>query len=85
MAAASFSSPRPFGLVKTIALRCLAVATSGAISDVTAAPTLTAGAGAPSATEPNGSLWLRTDGSDGDDSLYMRIGGAWVAIKGQVA
>jgi hypothetical protein len=52
---------------------------------VTAAPTLTAGAGAPSATEPNGSIWLRTNGSNGDDSLYMRIGGAWVALKCEVA
>ena len=48
-------------------------------------PTLTSGSGAPSATETNGSVYMRTDGSNGDDSLYMRIGGAWVAMKCQTA
>lgn len=45
-------------------------------------PTLTSGAGVPSAAEPDGSLYLRTDGSTADDSLYQRIGGAWVARDG---
>jgi hypothetical protein len=35
--------------------------------------TITTGAAAPTASEPNGSLYLRTDGS-----LYLRTGGAWV-------
>lgn len=48
-------------------------------------PTITSGAGVPASTPPNGSLYMRTDGANGDDSLYMRIAGAWVAIKGQTA
>ena len=51
----------------------------------TASPTITAGSGAPSATEPNGSLYLRTDASTADDSLYQRVGGSWVIVYGQTA
>lgn len=40
-------------------------------------PTITAGSGAPSSSEPNGSLYLRTDGST-TTTLYVRISGAWV-------
>jgi len=52
---------------------------------VTASPIITSGSGAPSAAQPNGSLYLRTGGSNGDDSLYMRIGGAWKALQGETA
>jgi len=46
-------------------------------------PTITSGTGVPSATtEPNGSVYLRTDGTAGTDSIYMRIAGAWVALAG---
>lgn len=46
-------------------------------------PTITSGTGAPAATtEPNGSVYLRTNGSSGADSIYMRIAGAWVALAG---
>ncbi|HNH50048.1 MAG TPA: hypothetical protein PKY30_23615, partial [Myxococcota bacterium] len=44
----------------------------------TASPTITSGSGAPSESEPNGSLYLRTGGASGT-ALYRRIGGAWVA------
>ena len=47
-----------------------------------AAPTVTSGSGAPSATEPNGSIYLRTNGANADQAIYARIGGAWVALKG---
>jgi len=47
-----------------------------------AAPTVTSGAGVPSATEPNGSIYLRTDGANADQAIYARISGAWVAMKG---
>lgn len=47
-----------------------------------AAPTITSGTGAPSATEPNGSVYLRADSADADTAIYARIGGAWVAMKG---
>lgn len=61
------------------------VVKSSASQLVTAAPTITSGSGAPSAAEPNGSLYMRTDGTDADDSLYVRAGGAWIAHKGQTA
>lgn len=61
------------------------VVKSSATQLVTAAPTITSGTGAPSAAEPNGSLYMRTDGTDADDSLYVRAGGAWIAHKGQTA
>tara|TARA_R100001244_G_C5148364_1_gene129223 strand:- start:710 stop:952 length:243 start_codon:yes stop_codon:yes gene_type:complete len=45
-------------------------------------PTITSGTGAPSAAEPNGSLYMRTNASTADDALYSRIGGSWVALDG---
>lgn len=56
-----------------------------ATTAVSSIPQVTAGSGAPSATLPNGSLYLRTDATDGDDALYARIGGAWVVIYGKTA
>lgn len=41
-------------------------------------PTLTSGAGAPTGTAPNGSMYLRTDG-DATTTTYVRVAGAWVA------
>lgn len=69
---------------KAIAAVGLGVRPAATTADASVA-TITSGSGAPSATEPDGSLYMRTDGSDGDDSLYMRIAGAWVALKGQTA
>ena len=46
------------------------------------APTVTAGPGVPSATEPNGSIYLRTDAANADQAIYARVGGSWVAIDG---
>lgn len=45
-------------------------------------PTVTSGTGVPSDSEPNGSIYLRTDSSDADTAIYARIGGAWVAMLG---
>jgi len=42
-------------------------------------PSISSGTGVPSATEPNGSTWHRTDGTVGA-SLYSRVGGAWKAL-----
>lgn len=39
-------------------------------------PTLTSGTGAPASTPPNGSVYLRTDGT-GATTVYERAGGAW--------
>jgi hypothetical protein len=46
------------------------------------APTVTSGSGAPTAVEPNGSIYLRTNGANADEAIYARIGGSWVAMKG---
>lgn len=69
---------------KPVAALGLGVRTSATEDDSTV-PTITAGSGAPTATEPNGSIYLRSDASDGDDAIYARISSAWVAIKGQTA
>jgi len=45
-------------------------------------PTITSGTGVPATTPANGSLYLRTDGSDGSTGAYTRQGGAWFAIGG---
>ena len=55
---------------------------TSATEDDARSPTITAGAGAPSAAEPNGSVYLRTDASTAAESVYSRIGGSWVAIDG---
>jgi hypothetical protein len=41
-------------------------------------PTITVGTGAPSHSAPNGSVYLRTDGTS-TTTLYIRAAGAWVA------
>lgn len=43
-------------------------------------PTITTGTGAPSHSAPNGSLYLRTDGT-ASTTLYVRAGGAWSALS----
>ena len=61
-----------------IAVRKLSVWLSGKESTIATSPTVSAGTGAASGTEPNGSLYLRTNGD-----LAQRISGAWVtAISG---
>lgn len=48
----------------------------------TGALTITAGTGAPSASQPKGSLYLRTDGSGINDRMYVAIDavGTWAAL-----
>ena len=79
---ANASTPRPHGLNTPIAVRELAVVADANISSVSAAPSLTVGAGAPSATKAQGSLYLRTDGA-ADSTLYLNTDGAttWVAVS----
>ena len=43
-------------------------------------PTITSGTGAPSYSPPNGSVYLRTDGT-ASTTLYVRAGGAWSALS----
>lgn len=40
-------------------------------------PTLTSGSGAPTAAEPNGSVYVRTNASHAGLATYVRVGGAW--------
>lgn len=84
MAAANYSST--FAMRWRAALRSvgIGIAPSATTADASV-PTITAGSGAPSASAPNGSLYMRTDAADADASLYQRIGGAWVALKCQTA
>lgn len=59
------------------AFRKLTLWISGAESDLSTSPTITSGSGAPSATEPNGSVYLRTNGTSAS-TLYVRVSSAWV-------
>ena len=43
-------------------------------------PTITSGVGVPSASEPNGSIYMRVDGTN-STTLYVRAGGAWSALS----
>ena len=43
-------------------------------------PTITTGTGAPSHSAPNGSVYLRTDGT-ATTTLYVRASGAWTALS----
>lgn len=54
-------------------------ATSG-VEFGSSGPTITSGTGAPSAAEPNGSVYLRTDGT-ASTTLYVRAAGAWSALS----
>ena len=82
MAAATVSSPRPLGLANTVVYRAIAINADGAISSVTTAPTLTAGSGVPSGTEPQGSIYMRTDAA-ADAGVYQNTDGAttWVVLE----
>jgi hypothetical protein len=46
---------------------------------LTASPTITTGVGVPSASEPNGSIYMRVDGTAGN-TIYARAAGAWSAL-----
>jgi len=54
-------------------------------ADVSDVCTWTSGAGAPLHAAGDGSTYTRTDATNGDDFLYGRIAGAWVAILGHTA
>jgi hypothetical protein len=66
-----------------LAIRKITVWTSGAESAISTSPTVTSGSGAPSASEPSGSLYLRTNGAAAT-TLYARVSSAWVAITASV-
>ena len=66
-----------------VAYRKLVIATAGTIASLAASPTVTSGSGAPSASEPKGSLYLRTNGTGGSQVLYVATdsAGTWVALS----
>ena len=47
-----------------------------------ASPTITSGNGVPSAAEPTASMYHRSGATTADTAIYVRFGGAWVAMKG---
>lgn len=62
------------------------VATTGTVQGASvilgsSGPTITTGAGVPSSSPPDGSIFLRTDGT-ADTALYTRQSGAWTVISG---
>ena len=78
---ADFTSKFAYRYRKGLAALSLGVRQTATTAD-SDVPTITSGSGAPSAAEPNGSIYLRTNAGDADQSIYSRIGGAWVAIDG---
>jgi hypothetical protein len=46
----------------------------------TAGPTIRAGTGVASGTQPSGSVWIRTDGAAGARLYVSQGGGTWIAI-----
>ena len=54
----------------------------GPLSIGSGGPTFTSGAGAPTSTQPNASIYLRTDGVTGARVYVSAGGGIWTAISG---
>lgn len=48
-------------------------------------PTITRGTGAPTTTQPNGSIFLRTDGVDNTTAIYTMQAGSWNAVDAGAA
>ena len=80
---ADFTSKFAYRYRKGLAALSIGVRQTATTAD-SSVPTITSGSGEPSAShaEPNGSIYLRTDASNADTSIYSRIGGSWVAIDG---
>lgn len=67
---------RAGGVVANMFVRANAGFRVGAAST---GPTITTGTGVPGTSQPDGSIFLRTDGAAGT-TLYIRAGGAWTAL-----
>ena len=61
-------------------VRIGAVGATAGIEMGAGGPTITSGTGAPSSSPPNGSIYLRTDGT-ASTTLYVRAAGAWSALS----
>ena len=66
---------------KPLAAKGIGVRQAATTADASV-PTITSGTGAPTSTEPDGSLFMRTDASGAAAALYMMIGSSWTAIDG---
>jgi len=60
----------------------LVVPALGGIIGGAGGPTIRFGAGAPAGTQPNGSLWVRNDGTTGARLYVSAGGGTWNAVAG---
>ena len=76
--------PRPLGLQNPVVFREIALVGSGSIADVDASPTISVGTGSPALTltRPQGSIFLRKNGSE-DSTIYINTDGAaaWAAVQ----
>ena len=61
-------------------VRIVAAGTAAGIELGSSGPTITVGTGAPPHSPPDGSIYLRTDGT-ATTTLYVRAGGAWSALS----
>jgi hypothetical protein len=77
------SGPLRFRDAAGVAYRKFVVWTGATQALIATSPTVTSGSGAPSASEPNGSVYMRTGGAAAT-TLYLRVSGAWVAVGASV-
>jgi hypothetical protein len=81
-------SGNPWAALPTYLADLFAAAAQGAVIGTsirtggTGGPTWTAGSGAPSATQPNGSLYSRSDGTTGSRLYVSQGGGTWAGVSG---
>ena len=78
---ADFTSKFAYRYRKGLAALSIGVRQTATTADASV-PTITSGTGVPTSTEPNGSLFLRTDGSSAALVLYSMVSGTWTAIDG---
>lgn len=73
--------PQRFNNPAGHAMRKLTLWTSGDEEHIGTSPTWTSGSAAPSATEPDGSIYTRTGTSTAGTVLYVSTGGGtWTAV-----
>jgi hypothetical protein len=71
------SGPLRFRDAAGVAIRKLVAWTGETEIEIATSPTVTSGSGAPTAAEPNGSIYLRTNGAAAS-TIYARVSSAWV-------
>ena len=78
---ADFTSKFAYRYRKGLAALSIGVRQTATTADASV-PTITSGTGVPTSTEPNGSLFLRTDGTTAALVLYSMVDGTWTPIDG---